>query len=95
MMETIVDFIFGFLGGAFVELLKHHRFLQETPGPAPAIYRSKYYWFVTIAMMVAGGLLTVAYQLAGAKLNPIIDINIGASAPLLIGTFGSKPPKVD
>lgn len=90
-----MDFLFGIVGGLFVELLKHYRFVQENPSPLPSTYRNSYYWIVTFAMIVAGGVLTMAYSLTGAKLNPIIDINIGASAPLLIGTFATRPPKVN
>ena len=46
-------------------------------------------------MMLAGGVFTLAYSLSGAGLNPILDMNIGASAPLIIGTFAARPPKID
>jgi hypothetical protein len=95
MKPILIDILFGVLGGVLAELFKHHRFVQETPGPMPDKFKGLYYWIVTIAMMFAGGVLTLAHKLTGAGLNPIIDLNIGASAPLMIGAFIARPPKVD
>ena len=45
-------------------------------------------------MMVAGGLLVVVYVQSGIALKPIIAVNVGASAPLIIGSFINPPPPV-
>ena len=43
-------------------------------------------------MTAAGGLLALAYARSDFTLKPILAINIGASAPLLIQTFISQTP---
>jgi H+/Cl- antiporter ClcA len=95
MTPICTDVIFGIVGGALVELLKHYRLAQESPGPLPDKFKGGYYWTVTIAMILAGGIFTLTYKLTGSGLNPILDMNIGASAPLIIGSFAAKPPKID
>ena len=52
------------------------------------------YWVVTLLMILAGGLLVIAYLRSQVMVNPIMAINIGASAPLLIGALVSQAPPI-
>jgi len=45
-------------------------------------------------MFMTGGLLVVAYLRSGVEIKPILAINIGASAPLLIQSFVAQTPPI-
>jgi hypothetical protein len=52
------------------------------------------YWFVTILMILAGGFLVHIYIKTGIKFNEYLAVNIGATAPLLLGLITEKTPNV-
>ena len=84
--------LYGLLGGFFVELLGLYSLRKQAPEAMPAYYKSVLYWTITGLMIVAGGGLTYAYRASGIELKPLLAINIGASAPLLIGSFVRNAP---
>lgn len=85
-------FGWGVLGGAFGELLGWFRLRQVAS--LPAFWKSSLYWFLTAAMFMTGGALVVAYMRSGVEIKPILAINIGASAPLLIQSFVAQTPAI-
>src|SRR4051794_28470719 len=85
-------FLWGALGGLFAELLGLFQLRHQAPNHLPAWLSTVYYWVVTLTMIFAGGILCVAYIRSGFQLKPLTAINIGASAPLLIGAFVSRTP---
>ena len=90
-METL---LYGIIGGAFAELLGLFKLRHRAPSRFPVWLKSWLYWSLTVSMILAGGALAVIYTKAGIELNPLIAVNIGASAPLIIGTFVSQTPQV-
>jgi hypothetical protein len=52
------------------------------------------YWFVTILMISAGGLLVHMYIKTGIKFNEYLAVNIGATAPLVLGLITEKTPNI-
>lgn len=89
-------FLYGVFGGFLAELLGLYKLRTQAPGAFPSYFRSKLYWFVTIPMILVGGCLVVIYNKSGLDLKPIIAVNIGASAPLILGTLvQTTPPKID
>ena len=89
-------FIYGIFGGLLAELLGLYKLRTQAPSAFPSYLRSKFYWLVTIAMILAGGVLVLIYNKSGLELKPIIAVNIGASAPLILGTLiQTTPPKID
>src|ERR1700730_6174921 len=93
-MGLIEGFAWGFLGGLLAELLGLFRLRHTSPEDFPTWIRTGYYWMVTVGMTLAGGILVVAYLRSDVKINAIIAINLGASAPLLLGSLGSQAPPV-
>lgn len=85
-------FAWGVLGGAFGELLGWFRLRQMAS--LPGFWRSPLYWLLTAAMFMTGGALVVAYMRSGVEIKPILAINIGASAPLLIQSFVAQTPPI-
>ena len=86
----------GLLGGVAAEVLKWYRIREELHKGVPDYAKSKLYWIVTVAMILFGGLLVFVYQsMEGIKLNFLLALNIGASAPLLVGALTSQTPAIN
>lgn len=95
-MDCLV--FYGLFGAVAAELLPWYarRFKVDLPAHA----KSLSYWVPVVLMVVSGGVLTNAYlDTAGVSLNPILAINVGASAPLalrgLAGVLPELPLKTD
>jgi hypothetical protein len=84
-----VIFAVGCGGGIAAEALKWFG-LRDSPN-TPVYLRSVKYWVLTILMVLIGGGLAPLY---GTKdVNALLAVNIGASAPLIIGAlFRTVPP---
>jgi hypothetical protein len=79
----------GVFGGALAELLKWFQLIQNSQNLSE-YKKSPIYWVVTGLMILAGGGLAVAY---GVQItNPLVAINIGASAPLIVKGLASVAP---
>ncbi len=93
-MGLLEGFGWGVFGGFLAELLGLFKLRHEAPGTFPEWLKSPFYWGVTVVMILAGGGLVVAYLKSQFTLNALLAVNIGASAPLILGTLISQVPKV-
>jgi hypothetical protein len=90
MAFNIVVFLLGIVGGALAELLKWYQ-MRESPN-LPVYARSPLYWIITVLMMLAGGVLALVQGVDAA--NPLLALNVGISAPLILkGLAAAKPPE--
>ena len=88
--------LWGFVGGIGAEGLRWFRIRDELHKGVPAWGKSRLYWVVTAVMSVIGAALVWAYDSAGdVQLNPILAINIGASAPLILSRLSGQIPPID
>ena len=86
----------GLVGGVAAEALKWYRIREDLYQGIPDYAKSWLYWIVTLVMILLGGLLVFVYQrIEGIELNLLLALNIGASAPLLVGTLTSQSPTSD
>lgn len=76
-------FVCACFGGLLTELMKWYQ-LRESPN-LPIYARSLLYWSITGLMVLASGALGVLY--GTSQRNPIMVLNIGLSAPLIIRTL--------
>jgi hypothetical protein len=81
-------FAAGAFGGALVEILRWWK-LRESSN-LPAYSRSPFYWAITVAMVLGGGVLAVLYGFDEPR-NALMVMNVGASAPALIGALAAAP----
>jgi predicted cobalt transporter CbtA len=80
-------FLFGCLGGLAVELLRWWKLRESIEFP---VYAHKgTYWFLTIVMIVAGGLIAIAYGTENR--NALLAMNLGASTPAILGALATQP----
>ena len=89
-MGLIEGFFWGLAGGGFAELLGWFKLRQQTP-----IAPGKSYWIITGLMILAGGVMVVAYIGSNIVLNPLLSINVGAATPLIIGSLVAQVPPID
>lgn len=82
------EFFWGLAGGIASEVLKWFRVREELHKGIPDYAKSWPYWGVTVFMVLMGGVLVLAHRASeGVDLNPILAVNIGASAPLILGAL--------
>jgi hypothetical protein len=92
-MTLLEGFLYGLLGGVLSEVLGLFRLRQQKIETLPEWLTSWFYWATTLSMVAAGGLLVLIYLRSGIAVQPILAVNVGASAPLLIGSvLGQAPP---
>ncbi len=89
-MSLPAGFLFGVLGGLLAELVGLFELRRQSPDDLPDWFKSWFYWFLTILMICAGGVLVIVYLESDIPLKPILAVNVGASAPLLIRAFISQ-----
>lgn len=88
MPFNVTVFILGTLGGVLAEVLKWFHLRESQNWPEYAKRRA--YWIITALMAIAGGVLAWAYGIDATR--PLLAINIGISAPLIIkGLAGAVP----
>lgn len=91
-------FPWALAGGLAAEALRWWRLVRNQRAGAtinlPAYVRNPYYWALTAVIVLAGGILAVAYAASGQQLGPILAFNIGASAPLVIQGLAANAPRV-
>lgn len=93
-MGILEGFMYGILGGLLAELVGLFNLRKQAPGQFPSWLKSPFYWGVTAAMTGAGGVLVIIYLRTHLLLDPLIAVNVGASAPLIIGSLVAQAPKV-
>jgi hypothetical protein len=81
-------FLLGIIGGLLAEVLKWYQ-LRESPTP-PTYLKSVMYWIITLVMALVGGLLAVIQNVPDAQ--PILALNIGISAPLILKGLAAAVP---
>ncbi|MEJ2665683.1 MAG: hypothetical protein P8Z81_01035 [Deinococcales bacterium] len=96
-LESVwATFLWAVGGGLAAEALRWWRLVQNQRSGAtlnlPAYVRSPFYWALTLLVVLAGGMLAVAYAASGEALGPILAVNIGASAPLIIQGLAASTP---
>jgi hypothetical protein len=80
-------FLFGCLGGVAVEVLRWFKLRESDKLP---VYAQKPgYWVITVVMILIGGVIAIAY--GTGKTTAILAMNLGASAPAIIGSLATQP----
>ena len=93
-MTNFEGFLFGVLGGSFGEVLNPFKLRHQPINTLPLWIKSMWYWTITVMMVASGGLLVVIYMKSNIPVVPILAVNIGASAPLIIGTLVAQAPSI-
>ena len=82
------------LGGLFGEILSLFKLRHPPVKLLPIWVKSPWYWTMTILMILSGGGLVVIYMKSSIAVAPILAVNIGASALLILGTLVAQAPAI-
>ena len=77
-------FALGCSGSGIIEVITLLQY-YETGTPFPPRYRSVGFWCLRVLVALAAGALVLAYEIRN---NPILALNVGASAPTIFLTLG-------
>lgn len=77
-------FFWGLLGGFGAEMVGFFAIRRQNPHDFPYWIRSPKYYIIASIMILTGAAIALAYYRSGYDLNPILAIQIGASAPLIL-----------
>lgn len=80
-------FLWGLFGSIAIEIVAIIQY-YNTGRPFPKRYKQPLFYIVRILLAASGGLLAVAYGID----KPLLAINIGASAPLILKGFSTRGP---
>jgi hypothetical protein len=89
-LDILDAFLLGLVGGLVPEFVTAYRLRKEPQ--MPQWFKRWNYWVPTFLMILAGGGLAALYTDSGTKLGPILAVNIGATAPLILGTISATAP---
>lgn len=91
-MGLLEGFIYGMAGGVVAEFLVWWNLRHLTQ--VPDWIKRPFYWLMTGGMVVVGGGIVALYLTSDVALTPILAVNVGASAPLIIGSLVKQTPTV-
>lgn len=86
--------IWGFIGAALAEGVIWHRLRQNKKLPFTKNFSPAYYWAVSFIWMLGGTALVLMHYEDGNTMSAALSVNIGATAPYIIGSLASKVPVV-
>jgi len=78
----------GGLAANFLTLLD----LRNTPQAQLPDFKSIFYWLPFVLMPLLGAGLAYAYVMSGVELKPIVAVNIGITAPLILRAMANTAP---
>jgi hypothetical protein len=90
-VEALEALLYGAGGGLAAEVLGLFRLRRQG---APQYLRSPFYWIITVAMIAIGGGVAWVYIKSDVDLTPLLAVNVGASAPLIIGQLVAQAPEL-
>jgi len=77
---NVLTFLEGAFGSTLIEVLTIYEYYAKEAA-LPARYSKVGFWMVRLVITAGAGFLACAY---GVKENPLLAVNVGASAPLLM-----------
>jgi hypothetical protein len=86
-MSVTTTFLCGFAGSLAIEVAALHQVYQawtSTTTSLPDRYKKVGFWVTRFCLALAAGGLAVAYEIE----KPILAVNIGASAPIILNALG-------
>lgn len=92
-MTEISAFLFGCLGGLLINVVRLAELANVPEIERPKTFSDPLYLFAFFALPLVGGALAYIYQADGVLLKPLLAVNIGVSAPLILKTFAASVPK--
>jgi mannitol-specific phosphotransferase system IIBC component len=88
-------FWLGVLGGLLAELFSLSKLRYRPKNELPPWITSVWYWVITALLTVSGGVLVGIYLGSGVAMTPLLAVNIGASAPLILQSLVAQTSAIE
>jgi hypothetical protein len=92
-MSELAAFGFGTLGGLLIGVVRLAELAALPRIERPPTFSDPLWFFQFVALPIVGGILAFVYQADGVSLKPLLALNIGISAPLILKTLAAAVPK--
>ncbi len=92
-MTLLAAFAYGTLGGVLINVVRLAELVTVPRIERPPTFSDPLWVFNFLALPLVGGVLTFAYHQDGAALKPLLAMNIGISAPLILKTLAAVVPR--
>lgn len=92
-MVGIGAFLFGALGGLLLNVVRLAELAVLPRIERPPTLSDPLWVFRFLALPAVGGALAYVYQVDGVAMKPLLAMNIGISAPLILNTLAAVVPK--
>jgi len=92
-MTDYAAFGFGTLGGLLIGVVRLAELSALPRIERPPTFSDPLWVFQFFALPIVGGVLAFVYQAEGIALKPLLAMNIGVSAPLILKTLALAVPK--
>jgi hypothetical protein len=83
-MSPVETLLWGGFGAFAAEAVNWSNLRHLLPSEYPYWVRSPLYYVISGVMVALAAVITYAYARSGTTLNPLLAIQVGASAPLII-----------
>jgi len=91
-MDAFAAFLFGTLGGLLINVVKLAELSALPRIERPPTFSDPLWVFQFFALPLVGGVLAWIYEADGTALKPLLAMNIGVSAPLILRTLANTVP---
>ncbi|MEO9385869.1 hypothetical protein [Chromobacterium phragmitis] len=88
LTQPVLFAIFGALAVKLLELAE----LNKVPKPERPDFKDWLYWFPFAVMPFLGGGLALMYTSSNISLQPVLAVNVGVSAPLILRAMAEFNP---
>jgi hypothetical protein len=88
------NLIFATVGGLAINFLRYVEVMRKTKDEEKEFSKTKLYWIQFLITPIIGGIIAAAYGASGINMTPILAIQIGASAPLILKSLASATPSI-
>jgi hypothetical protein len=92
-MTSLAAFAYGTLGGVLINVVRLAELASVPRIERPPTFSDPLWVFNFLALPLVGGVLAFAYHQDGAALKPLLAMNIGLSAPLILKTLAAVVPR--
>jgi hypothetical protein len=89
--DKLQMFLWGFGGSCAIEIYTLYQAFITEP-QLPQRYKSLGFWIVRFLLAVVAGGLVIAHDV---KEKPLLALNIGISAPLILQALARSAPSID
>jgi hypothetical protein len=92
-MTSLAAFVYGTLGGVLINIVRLAELASVPRIERPPTFSDPLWVFNFLALPLVGGVLAFTYHQDGATLKPLLAMNIGLSAPLILKTLAAVVPR--